>query len=84
MHHKATPRFWQCFYELPEPIQILAQKNYTLLKQDPSHHSLRFKQVGAFWSVRVGIHYRALAVKRPHGYTWVWIGHHAVYDQLTR
>lgn len=82
--HKTTPRFWACFDDLPAAIQELARKNFELLKQDPSHPSLRFKQVGELWSARVGIHYRALAVKRPHGYTWVWIGHHAVYDQLIK
>lgn len=82
--HKTTPRFWSAFDELPEPIQTLARKNFELLKQDPTHPSLHFKQVGELWSARVGIHYRALAVERPHGFTWVWIGHHAVYDRLIR
>jgi hypothetical protein len=34
-----------------------------LLKKDPSHPSLHFKPLGKFWSVRVGIHHRALAIK---------------------
>ncbi|WP_324692985.1 hypothetical protein [Candidatus Thiothrix phosphatis] len=62
--HKTTPRFWACFDNLPAAIQELARKNFELLKQDPSHPSLRFKQVGELWSARVGIHYRALAVAR--------------------
>ncbi|WP_020560494.1 hypothetical protein [Thiofilum flexile] len=84
MKHKATPRFWQCFQELPAPIQALARRNYRQLRENPLHPSLHFKEVGNFWSVRVGLHYRALAVARPHGYTWVWIGHHATYDQLIK
>jgi hypothetical protein len=45
-------------------VQRLADKCYALLKQDPKHPSLNFKKVGRFWSVRVGLHYRALAVER--------------------
>lgn len=84
IEHKATPQFWQALEALPEPIQTLAHKNFALLKQNPEHPSLHFKSVGALWSARVGLHYRALAIQRPHGFTWVWIGHHAVYDQMIK
>jgi hypothetical protein len=52
------------------------------MKQDPRHPSLHFKKVGRFWSVRVGAHYRALAVDAPNGLVWFWIGSHADYDRL--
>jgi hypothetical protein len=45
---------------------------------------LRLKPVGRYWSVRVGIHYRALAVKEGDDMIWFWIGTHSKYDQLTR
>ena len=64
MNHLATPRFWRCYRQLPENIQRLADKCYALLREDPRHPSLHFKQIGRFRSVRVGLHYRALAVEK--------------------
>jgi hypothetical protein len=51
-----------------------------LLKQNPRHPSLNFKRVGPYWSVRVGQHYRALAVEVHGDLLWFWIGTHAEYD----
>lgn len=67
---------------LPEEIQTLADKSYDLLKNDPRHPSLHFKKLGKFWSARVGLHHRALAVEVEDGMLWVWIGTHAEYDRL--
>jgi hypothetical protein len=53
-----------------------------LLRQNPRHPSLHFRQVGRFWSVRVGIHYRAVAVEHEGNMVWFWIGGHADYDRL--
>ncbi|WP_232541236.1 hypothetical protein [Spirosoma endbachense] len=54
--YKSTPDFWDCYYALPEAIQKLADKNYTLFKTNPLHPSLHFKEVQkGVWSVRVGI-----------------------------
>jgi hypothetical protein len=82
MRHVASPQFWRHYARLPASIQRLADKNYELLKHDPQHPSLHFKQMGRFWSVRVGLHYRALAVEVPVGLIWFWIGSHAEYDHL--
>jgi hypothetical protein len=38
--------------------------------------------VGKVWSVRVGIHHRALAIEVEDGFLWVWIGLHSEYDKL--
>ena len=35
-----------------------------------------------FRSVRIGMHYRALAVDIPDGLLWFWIGSHADYDRV--
>ena len=59
MRHRANAKFWQFHSRLPKEIQELADQNYQLLKSDPRHPSLPFKKVSRFWSVRVGIHYRA-------------------------
>ena len=82
MKHRATPKFWKFHGELPKEIQELANNNYEILKNDPRHPSLHFKKVGRFWSVRVGIHYRALAVEDGSDIVWFWIGHHSEYDKL--
>jgi hypothetical protein len=82
VRHFASPRFWQRYNQLPEAVRRVADKNYALLKQNPQHPSLHFKQIGRFWSVRVGIQYRALAVEGPEGLVWFWIGSHDDYDQL--
>ncbi|MFK5913164.1 MAG: hypothetical protein QM484_02225 [Woeseiaceae bacterium] len=46
----------------PLNIQKLADKNFEILKNNSKHPSLHFKKVGNFWSARVGLSYRALAV----------------------
>jgi len=63
-------------------VQLLADKNFELLKANPAHPSLHFKQVGHFRSVRVGLLHRALGVDVPGGIVWFWIGTHAEYDAL--
>lgn len=84
MNHFATPDFWFRYRHLPAEVHALADKNFALLQQNPSHPSLRLKKIGGFWSVRVGLHYRALARDRSEGLVWFWIGHHSEYDQLLR
>ncbi len=82
MTHRANPRFWQSYAQLPKAIQKLADENYQLLKTDPRHPSLHFKKVGKFRSVRIGIHYRATAVEDGPDIIWFWIGHHSEYDRI--
>jgi hypothetical protein len=65
-------------------VQEIADKNYGLLKENPSHPSLHFRQIGRFWTVRVGLRYRALAVEAADGLVWFWIGSHADYDRLVQ
>jgi hypothetical protein len=82
MKHRATPRFWSCYRRLPEEVQRLADRDFDLFKNDRRHPSLHFKKTGALWSVRVGLHHRALAVEDGEDLLWVWIGTHADYDRL--
>jgi hypothetical protein len=58
MNHFTTPEFWQHYNALPQEVQVLADRNYALLKTDPGHRSLKFKNIEGLWSVRVGLHYR--------------------------
>ena len=82
MKHLATPDFWYYYRKLPKDIQKLADRCYELLKENPQYPSLHFKKVGRFWSVRIGLHYRALAVKSDDQIVWFWIGYHDEYDKL--
>lgn len=80
--HFTTPQFWQLYNALPREVRQLADKNFALLKADPSHPSLRLKKVGKYWSARVGAHYRVLATERAEGLVWFWIGPHSIYDAI--
>ena len=78
------PRVLDAYGRLPEQVCALADKNYALLKENPQHPSSQFKKVGRFWSVRVGLRYRALAVEVHNDLVWFWIGSHADYDAMIR
>lgn len=82
MKNHANSDFWVAYKKLPDNVQKLAGKNYQLLKADPNHPSLHFRKVGPYWSARVGLHYRALAVEADDGFIWFWIGTPAEYDDL--
>ena len=82
MRHFASSDFWQAYSRLSNSVRSLADKNYELLKTNPQHPSLHFKKVGRFWSVRIGLSYRALATEIDDGLLWFWIGSHADYDAL--
>ena len=84
MRHFASPAFWAAYEALPELVRNLADKNFSFLKDDPRHPSLQFKRAGVYWSVRIGLRYRALATEVDEGLLWFWIGSHADYDKLLR
>ena len=85
MKHRASPRFWSSYEALTVAVQELADRTYEQLKTDPRHQSLHLKRIGRFWSVRVGLRHRALAVQASGDeLLWVWIGTHAQYDQLLK
>jgi hypothetical protein len=84
MRHLASLEFWEAYEGLPENVRALAEKSFALLKQNPRHPSLQFKRVGAYWSARIGLRYRALAVEVDEGMLWFWIGSHADYDSMIR
>ncbi len=86
MKSTATRRFWALLRALPPDVQILAEKNYQLWRQDPSHPSLHFRRLQGNsdrYTVRVGEHYRALGSLSGDTVAWLWIGSHAEYDRLT-
>lgn len=69
---------------LPEAVREVADKNFSLLKSNQAHPSLRFKRVGKGWSVRVGEGYRAVGMDVSGGIQSIWIGTHAQYDRFIR
>lgn len=82
MRHRASPRFWSSYRQLPEEVRKLADNAYQLLRANERHPSLHFKKIGELYSARVGLHYRALAVEDGGDLAWVWVGPHSEYDRL--
>jgi hypothetical protein len=84
---RRTPRFKKAFEALPSDVQELARAAFRQFLADPAHPSLRFKQVhtsAPIYAARVGIHYRALAVREGDTLLWFWIGSHSDYDNLLK
>jgi len=87
MEHRATTDFWKWYQELPAAAQVRAAEQFALLQADPKHPSVQFKKVGErfgneIWSARDTLSYRALAIKRPDGYLWFWIGDQDRYEGI--
>ena len=86
MTHHTTPKYWQFYNELPAKVKILAKKNFQILNVTPDYPPLHLKKIKQYWSVRVGIHYRALGINTPSqdGIIWFWIGSHETYNKLIK
>lgn len=83
MRHFASATSWKAYEALPQDVRVLADKNFALLKENPRHPSLQFKKAGRYWSIRIGLHYRAFATEVDDNTRWHWIGSHAEYDGKT-
>lgn len=80
-----TEGFRKAFGRLPADVQARARRAFRTWMRDPSHPSLRFKQVHPaepIWAVRIGIHWRAVGVRTGNDIVWFWIGSHSDYDTL--
>lgn len=84
MKNRATERFWKALKKLPAEIKETAEEQFEVFKINPFHPSLHFKKLGTFWSIRITLEYRALAIKDEEGYIWVWIGTHDEYDKISK
>lgn len=82
--HRTSYQFWHRYWKMPEEVRGAADKSFQLLKENPWHPSLQFKKIGAFWSARVGIAHRSLAVEDGNDYIWVWIGNHDDYENIIK
>jgi hypothetical protein len=87
MNSTTTDRFWKHYCELPSKAREQAREAYSQFVADPYHPALHFKRIHStrpIFSVRVGIHYRAVGVLDEPEITWFWIGSHADYDKLVK
>lgn len=78
-------RFREMYADLPDEIQLRADRAYQLFRQNPSHPGLNFKKVDEernIYSARIGLGYRALGQIDGSDIIWFWIGPHAEYDKL--
>ena len=86
MKSKTTSKFWREFASLPVDVQHQAAKAYSEWRADPRHPSLHFKPVirsqPPVYSIRIGIHHRALGRLDGDAVTWFWIGSHDEYERL--
>ena len=87
MKSTRTRQFHKQFHALSAEVQRDARAAYQQFVKDPLYpglhlESVQGKQGRTYYSVRVGLHYRALAERLPDTWLWFWIGTHAEYDKL--
>lgn len=85
MKSRTTAQFRKAFADLPAQVQAQARAAYRQFREEPSHPSLRFKQVHPtlpIYSARVSKSYRAVGQRIDDCIVWFWIGSHADYDKL--
>lgn len=78
--------YWRHFDELPAAVRKLAASNYELWKKNPSHPSLRFKQIHPdqpIFSFRVGMRHRTVGVQADDKrIVWFWMGSFEHFREL--
>jgi mRNA-degrading endonuclease RelE of RelBE toxin-antitoxin system len=80
-----TQAFRKRYAKLPPYIQHQAKVAYKLFKENPYHPSLHFKCINqdeSFYSVRIGLHYRAVGLRDGNTIYWEFIGSHEEYNHL--
>ena len=85
MTSRTTAEFREAFAVLPPHVQRQARGAYRRFQENPQHPSLHFKRVhdrDPIYSVRIGLHYRAVGIVDGDFITWFWFGSHADYDSL--
>jgi hypothetical protein len=85
MQSRTTRQFWRSFHHLPTEVRRSARHAYRLFQDNPGRPSLHFKRLEGeddIYSVRIGLGYRALAVRKTDRLIWYWIGSHSDYDRL--
>lgn len=84
MTSETTKEFRKLLRQLPADVRKHAQQAYKRWQADPWHPALRFKTIHhrlPIYSVRIGIHWRAIGVKERDNLIWFWIGSHGEYNR---
>lgn len=87
MTSRTTRLFRQRYRQLPIEVRQQARRAWHLWQRNLNHPSLQFKRVSErepIYSVRIGLHWRAMALVEGDTATWWWIGSHAEYDHLLK
>ena len=85
MNSRIDRDFREAFARLPRRVQDQARRAFRRWLEDPFHPGLHFKSIHPtlpVYSVRIGLHYRAVGVRDGDTVSWFWIGSHADYDRL--
>jgi hypothetical protein len=81
---ETTQEFRERFRRLPPDVRGYARRVYQRWIENPWHPSLQFKPIHQslpIYSVRIGLHWRAIAVMEGDHVIWFWVGSHKEYDQ---
>jgi len=86
---RASRQFWKLFEGLPKRVQSEARNIHRIWLRNPFHPSLHFKKIGVsqglpVYSVRIGIHWRALGILEGDTVKWFWIGSHEAYNEISK
>ena len=94
MIHRRSIAFKELFAKLPPEIQAEAKERFKLLKENPAHPQLNFKEFrdtgggihnpGTF-SIRITPNYRALGTEvatKPQVIVWWFVGDHKTYMKV--
>jgi hypothetical protein len=79
--HTAGKEFWDYYNQSGIDTEVSLRK-FRPAQERSAPSLILLQKVGRFWSVRIGLHYRAVAVHDGTNFGWFWIGHHSEYDRL--
>lgn len=85
MKNRRTKKFRDAFERLPLAVQKQAREAYRLFKENPYYPSLHFECIdrqASIYSVRIGLHYRAVGIREGNTMIWFFIGSHEDYNHL--
>jgi len=83
--NRRTKKFNDAFERLPDVVQKQAKEAYRIFKGNPYYPSLHFECINrqeSIYSVRIGLHYRAVGIREGDTMTWFFIGSHEDYNHL--
>ncbi|HIJ65034.1 MAG TPA: hypothetical protein HPP77_03715 [Candidatus Hydrogenedentes bacterium] len=87
MTSETTREFRECLSRLPSSIRKYAKRVYKRWESDPFHPALQFKQVHQalpIYTVRIGVRWRAIGLRKEDRMVWFWIGSHEKYNKKIR